>query len=186
MKNVVIISGSIRKGNTLAIAEIYSKEFETAGFSTKLISLSDQQYAYCNGCLACDETQECIIEDGFETVIEDIRNADLIVFGTPTRWRLLSGELKSFIDRLNPYAAVEGYAGLKAFVYAVGQSDEDAVDSINSAVESICSFAMDAGMDILGRQSFCNLLGEQDYINSLSNIRAICKENVQSVTELMK
>ena len=186
MKKVVIISGSIRKGNTLAIAEMYSQEFRDAGFSSKLISLSDRQYAYCTGCLACDETQQCIIKDGFETVIIEIRNADLIVFGTPTRWRLLSGELKAFLDRLNPFAAVEGYAGLKAFVYAVGQSDVESIDSINSAVESICAFATDAGMDILGRQSFCNLLGDQDYLETLSDIRAICKKNVQSILEQLE
>lgn len=186
MKKVVIISGSIRRGNTLAIAEMFSQEFQNAGFSTKLISLSDRQYAYCTGCLACDETQECIIKDGFETVITEIRNADLIVFGTPTRWRLLSGELKAFLDRLNPYAAVEGYAGLKAFVYAVGQSDVDSIDSINSAVESICAFVTDAGMDILGRQSFCNLLGAQDYLKTLSGIQKICKENVRSIMEQIK
>ena len=186
MKQVVIVSGSMREGNTLGIAKIYETLFQAEGYSTEVIALSDKQYTFCNGCLACDETQECIIKDGFNNVIEKIRNADLIVFGTPARWRLLSGELKTFLDRLNPYAAIEGYAGLKVFVYAVGQSDEESVAAIKSAADSVCLFAMDAGMEVLGTQVFCNLLGETDYLGIIDDIQDTCLRNVQSLKEDIK
>lgn len=183
MKNVVIISGSKRVGNTLGIAKIYSEEFKLLGYETKIIALSENEYAFCDGCLACDETQECVIKDGFEKVIDDIRNSDLVVFGTPARWRLLSGELKAFIDRLNPYAAVEGYAGLKTFVYAVGQSDIESIESIQSAANSICTFASDAGMEIVGTQVFCNMLTEDAYIEVKDEIRETCRANVKVLQE---
>ena len=186
MKSIVLVSGSMRVGNTLGIAKIYSEEFEKQGYSTKIIALSDKQYSFCDGCLACDETQECIIKDGFDDIITTLREADLIVFGTPTRWRLLSGELKTFLDRLNPYAAVEGYAGLKTFVYAVGQSDEDMIESINSAAESVCTFAMDAGMEVVGTQTFCNLLTEDAFREVESDIRETCCKNVQALREVIK
>ena len=179
MKNVVIVSGSMRKGNTFGIAKMYEEAFKSCGFTTHLIALSEKQYSFCNGCLSCDETQKCIINDGFMDIIDMIRNADLIVFGTPARWRLLSGELKTFLDRLNPFAAVEGYAGLKTFVYAVGQSDDESIDSIQSAANSVCTFAEDAGMDILGTQVFCNLLSEEDYLSVAEEIKNKCFENVE-------
>lgn len=186
MKNIVIVSGSMREGNTLGIAKVYSEEFIKLGYTTKIIALSDKQYAFCNGCLACDETQECVIKDGFNDVINTIRNADLIVFGTPARWRLLSGELKTFLDRLNPFAAVEGYVGLNTFVYAVGQSDIESIESINTAAKSVCTFAMDAGMEVLGTQAFCSMLTETDYLEVKDEIRDICREDAQMLAKLLK
>lgn len=178
MRRVVIISGSKRVGNTKGIADIYTNAFLNAGFEVDLVALSEHSFAYCDGCLICDETNECVIKDGFETIIDSLRRSNLIIFGTPTRWRLMSGELKTFLDRLNPYAAIEGYAGLKAFVYAVGQSDESSVESINAAIESVCTFAEDAGIEILGKQPFCNLYAENDYVEFEEDIVDICKDNV--------
>lgn len=186
MKKVVIVSGSMREGNTLGIARYYEEAFRTKDYSTNIIALSDKQYTFCNGCLACDETQECVIKDGFDQVIEELRSADLIVFGTPARWRLLSGELKTFLDRLNPYAAVEGYSGLKAFVYAVGQSESELIESIQSAADSVCTFAKDAGMEVLGTQVFCNMLMENDYLETASDIQETCLRNVEFLDEVLK
>ena len=185
MKSIVIISGSKRIGNTLGIANIYSEEFESLGYKTNVIALSEKSYSFCDGCLACDETQECIIKDGFEDVIDAIRNSDLVIFGTPARWRLLSGELKTFIDRLNPYAAVEGYAGLKTFVFAVGQSDVEAIESIQSAANSVCTFASEAGMDVVGTQVFCNMLTEDAYVEVKNEIRETCRANVKALQEVI-
>ena len=185
MKNVVIISGSKRKGNTLGIANIYSEELKSRGYETNVIALSEKEYTFCDGCLACDETQECVIKDGFEKVIDDIRKSDLIIIGTPARWRLLSGELKAFIDRLNPYAAVEGYSGLKVFVFAVGQSDAESIESIQSAANSVCTFAFDAGMEVVGTQVFCNMLTEDAYIEVKDEIRGICCANVKALQEVI-
>ena len=185
MKNVVIISGSKRSGNTLGIANIYSEEFKSLGYETNVIALSEKEYTFCDGCLACDETQECVIKDGFEKVIDAIRKSDLVVFGTPARWRLLSGELKVFIDRLNPYAAVEGYAGLKTFVYAVGQSDTESIESIQSAANSVCTFASDAGMEIVGTQVFCNMLTEEAYLEVKDEINATCRADVKKLQEVI-
>lgn len=186
MKSIVIISGSKRKGNTLGIANIYSEEFKSLGYKTNVIALSEKVYTFCDGCLACDETQDCVIKDGFEDVIDAIRNSDLVIFGTPARWRLLSGELKTFIDRLNPYAAVEGYAGLKAFVYAVGQSDIESIESIQSAANSVCTFASDAGMEVIGTQIFCDMLTEDAYIEVKNEICETCRANVKALQEVLR
>ena len=185
MKTIVIISGSKRAGNTLGIANIYSEEFKSLGYKTNIIALSEKDYTFCDGCLACDETQECVIKDGFNEVIEAIRSSDLVVFGTPARWRLLSGELKTFLDRLNPYAAVEGYAGLKTFVYAVGQSDIESIESIQSAADSVCTFAFDAGMDVIGKQVFCDLLTDDAYIGVKNEILETCRANVKALQEVI-
>lgn len=186
MKKIVIVSGSKRNGNTLGIAKIYAEEFQKKGHATNLIDLSSMDIAYCDGCLMCDETQQCIQKDDFGKVIEDIRSADLVVMGTPARWSLLSGELKSFIDRLNPYAAVEGYADINVFIYGLGQSSEEEGASIISAINSVSIFANDAGMNVLGTQAFYNLYTAKDYIGEKDAIAEICAKNVSTLCEEIK
>jgi len=186
MKKVVIISGSKRKGNTLGIANIYVSEFKNKGYTAKLIDLSSQELDYCDGCLSCDETQVCKINDNFVEIINELRSADILILGTPARWRLLSGELKSFIDRLNPYAAVEGYADINVFVYAVGQSSEEEGASILNAIDSVCAFAEDAGMNILGTQAFYELYGAEDYKDNKVKIVETCKDNVEMLYKVIK
>jgi len=186
MKKVVIVSGSKRKGNTLGIANIYVSEFQNRGYTTKLIDLSSEDLDYCDGCLSCDETQVCKINDNFAATIGELRTADILILGTPARWRLLSGELKSFIDRLNPYAAVEGYADINVFVYAVGQSGEEEGTSILNAIDSVCAFAEDAGMNVLGTQAFYGLYGFEDYKDNKEKISEICADNVEMLCRVIK
>lgn len=186
MKKMVIVSGSKRKGNTLGIANIYVSEFQKRGCVTKLIDLSSEEVDFCDGCLSCDETQVCRINDNFSEIIDELRSADILILGTPARWRLLSGELKSFIDRLNPYAAVEGYADINVFVYALGQSSEQEGESILGAIDSVCAFAKDAGMNILGTQAFYDLYGVDDYQNNKMKISEICAENVDMLYKVIR
>jgi len=186
MKKIVIVSGSKRTGNTLGIAKIYAEEFQKKGCTANLIDLSSINITYCDGCLRCDETQQCIFKDDFDKVIEDIRTADLVIMGTPARWSLLSGELKSFIDRLNPYAAVEGYTGINIFIYGLGQSSEEGGSSIISAINSVSTFANDAGMKILGTQAFYNLYAAEDYLKEKDAITQVCVKNVSALCEAIK
>lgn len=183
MNKVVIISGSTRKGNTLGIANIYANEIQKKNCSVKILDLSSMKLGFCDGCLSCDETQKCKMNDGFDAIIEEIKAADLVIIGTPARWRLLSGELKCFIDRLNPYAAIEGYAGLKVFIYGVGQSSEEEGSSIIDAINSVSAFANDAGMIITGKQAFYGLYGPKDYLQNIDEIEGTCIENINELYE---
>lgn len=183
MKKVVIVSGSKRKGNTLGIAHIYADEFQKRNCSVQLFDLSSMKIDFCDGCLSCDESQKCKMNDGFDSVIKEIKESDLVVMGTPTRWRLLSGELKCFIDRLNPYAAVEGYVGIKIFIYGLGQSPKEDGLSILNAIDSVCAFANDAGMDIVGKQEFYELYSSEDYLQNIEAIKEVCKNNVIALCE---
>ena len=179
MKKVVLVSGSSRKGNTHNITKIYADNFSNSGCSVNIIDLSCETIAFCDGCLSCDETQECKNDSTMKNHIASIMESDLVVFGTPARWALLSGELKTFIDRLNPYASCEGYAGKRVFVFASGQSEEGSSESIDSAIHSVLSFTNDAGMILSGTRKFCELLEEEDYNNHLESILNLCCEDVK-------
>lgn len=181
MKKIVMVSGSSRNGNTLGITNIYADEFRKSKCEVSVIDLSKEKIDCCDGCLSCDETQVCTKQDSMENNIALIRHADLLVIGTPARWSLLSGVLKCFIDRLNPYASVEGYNGINAFIFAVGQSEVSSSESIDKAISSVLSFAEDAGLNVKATQKFCELLGEKDYIEHIDDIRLKCEKDVEAV-----
>ena len=183
MKRVVLISGSCRKGNTSGITKIYAESFLNSGWKVKVIDLNCEFISFCDGCLSCDETQTCKKDDAMKDHIKAILESDLLVLGTPARWGLLSGELKTFIDRLNPYAACEGYSEKNAFIFALGQSDEDCSESIDSAINSVLSFINDAGMALVGKRKFYSLLEEEDYIEKVESIKKFCYQDVECITK---
>lgn len=102
MKNVVVISSSLRNGSN---SEILAKEF-VKGASLKnnveYISLKDINFKFCLGCLSCQKTGKCVINDDVRQYLEKISNADILVFTTPIYYYGMTGQLKTFLDRLNP------------------------------------------------------------------------------------
>lgn len=73
-----------------------------AGAETEIIKLGDLKIQYCDGCLSCDETGKCHINDDMESILEKMVEADGFVFGTPDRFDNVSGLMKNFMDRTNP------------------------------------------------------------------------------------
>lgn len=102
-KKVLIISTSLRTNSN---SEILAKEFEKgaidAGNSVEFISLKDKNIKYCIGCLACQNTQKCVIKDDVAPLIEKVKNADSVVFATQIYYYEMSGQMKTFLDRCNP------------------------------------------------------------------------------------
>jgi len=102
MKNVLIISTSIRNGSN---SEILAKKFlEGASIANNVefLSLKNKKINYCLGCLACQKTSKCVINDDMSEIIEKIKSADVLVFATPIYFYEMCGQMKTLLDRLNP------------------------------------------------------------------------------------
>lgn len=103
MKNVLIISTTMRKGgNSEILANAFAKGAVESGNTVEIISLIDKTIAFCKGCLACQKTQKCIIDDDARIISEKVKVADVIVFATPVYYYEMSGQMKTLLDRLNP------------------------------------------------------------------------------------
>ena len=103
MKKILIISSSLRAGSN---SEILAKEVlrgaNDAKKSVEFISLKDLNIKFCIGCLSCQKTGKCAIDDDMNKVINKVKEADVIVFATPVYYYGISGQLKTFLDRCNP------------------------------------------------------------------------------------
>jgi multimeric flavodoxin WrbA len=99
---VVAFNGSPRKdGNTATLLGIVLRELEGLGIETKLVHLSGP----LSGCIACNKCFEkrdgkCALDkDIVNECIENMREADGIILGSPTYFADLTPELKALIDR---------------------------------------------------------------------------------------
>lgn len=75
-----------------------------AGNEVKKISFPMRFINYCKGCLGCVSSGECVIHDDMSGILEDMVDAEVIVFASPIYFNTISGQMKTMIDRLTPKA----------------------------------------------------------------------------------
>ncbi len=104
--NVIGINGSPRKQwNT---ATLVTKALEGAaalGATTEQFHLYDLDFKGCKSCFACktrggSSYGKCVLNDDLAPVLEKIAAADALVIGSPIYFGTVTGETRSFIERL--------------------------------------------------------------------------------------
>ncbi len=135
---VVAVNGSPRKaGNTARLLKEITKMAEEKGAEIKYFDLSDIEFEDCRACRQCKKTDTCSIKDELDPVKEEIKNADVLILGSPIFMGAETGVMKCFVDRLYAfYAPTEQKGtfksrlapGKKGFVvFTCGMSDGDKV-----------------------------------------------------------
>ena len=103
---VIAFSGSPRKKwNTATLLEKALEGAASQGAETELIHLYDLNFKGCISCFACKTKGgksygRCAVQDDLTDVFSRIEQADAIVLGCPIYWGDVSGEMKSFMERL--------------------------------------------------------------------------------------
>lgn len=169
---IIIVSGSKRKGNCEFIANSLTNYLAEAHESLEVVclKLSEIAISYCTGCLLCDETGKCCIEDEMTNLVDMIAEADGVIFISPARWSLISGEMKTFLDRLNPLAVSMKLSGKKCITITVGQSKEDEGESVVAASNSFKAFTDNAEMIICKQLEIYSCLMENDISDRIDEI----------------
>jgi multimeric flavodoxin WrbA len=103
-----------------------------------MVNLNELNIHGCQGCGACKkETGKCAYKDDLTPLLEEIKDVDAIVLGSPIYWFRVSAQLKMLIDRFYCYLGEEtdpetgeksGYftfPGGKKFVIVTSQGDEN-------------------------------------------------------------
>lgn len=104
-KHVLILSASLRAGsNSEALANAFADGARAAGHMVELVSLRGKNIAFCRGCLACQTLGRCVIDDDAVAITDKMQHADVIVFATPIYYYEMSGQLKTLLDRVNPFS----------------------------------------------------------------------------------
>lgn len=172
---MLLIVGSRREGNSLNLANMIKKELEKERIMCDIIVPGNQRIHLCTGCMDCDKNGVCDFTDDMKKNIEKIRNEEYIVFITPTRWNLLSGDLKIMMDRLNPMYKNRELKGKKMIAIAIGCKGKE-VYSTEAAINSLISFGENAGMDIILIKEFNHCLNGDDIKNKSYEVDKLITE----------
>ena len=103
---VIAINGSPRKKwNTATLLKHALKGAESAGAETKLVHLYDLDYKGCISCFACKlkggkSFGKCAVNDDLAPLLEEIRTVDALILGSPIYFGDVTGEMRSFLERL--------------------------------------------------------------------------------------
>ncbi|MCL2365788.1 MAG: flavodoxin family protein [Oscillospiraceae bacterium] len=102
---VIAVNGSPRKGwSTHTLLEKALEGAASKGADTEMINLYDLDYKGCIGCLGCKRkggnVGHCIINDALKPIFDRIDTCDALILGSPIYVGEVTGELRSFIERL--------------------------------------------------------------------------------------
>lgn len=135
---VIGINGSPRKQwNT---ATLVAKALEGAaaqGAATELVHLYDLDFKGCKSCFACKmrggkSYGKCALNDDLAPVLEKIAAADALVIGSPIYFGTVTGETRSFLERLLfpyltytvPYGTLFPRQIKTGFIYTMNVTEE--------------------------------------------------------------
>ena len=135
MKKVIVVTSSPRKGgNSETLAQKFAEGAKAAGNEVQFIAVRDVDLKFCTGCMYCNSHDKCVLNDGMNALYKSFENADVLVFATPVYYYAVSGQLKTFLDRLNPL-----YIRKNKFkeVYLLATSAEDEESAMDGCVKDI-------------------------------------------------
>jgi len=127
MINILGISGSPRKGNTLELVqEALKAASEVSGVKCKLITLRGK----LSPCIDCDKCpvdpprKYCAISDKMDEIYPLLLEADGIIIGAPVYFGTVNAQVKAFMDRCRPLGRAGGLLRLNKVggAIAVGAS----------------------------------------------------------------
>ena len=107
--------------------------------------------------------------------IEKIKSEEYLMFITPVRWNLISGDLKIMIDRLNPLYSRGEMKGKKMIAVAIGSKGKEKY-STEAAINSLTSFAESAGIDVILSKEFNDCLNATDILSEEDEVNKFIEE----------
>ncbi|TQD25089.1 flavodoxin family protein [Methanolobus vulcani] len=149
---VIAINGSPRKNwNTSTLLEHALKGGESRGAETELIHLYDLDFKGCISCFACKRIGGksygvCAMKDELTPVLKKIEEADAVIFGSPIYLGDVTGEMRSFLERL-------------VFQYLV--YDKDYSILLQKKIPAAFIYTMNANeqqMELMGYESIFNTM----------------------------
>lgn len=135
---VIAINGSPRKRwNTGTLLDKALEGAASRGAQTELVHLYDLDYKGCISCFACKTIDgpsygRCAVKDGLTPLLQKIGEADAMILGSPIYYGTVTGEMRSFMERLFfPYMTYtdppESLFPRKiptGFIYTLGATEE--------------------------------------------------------------
>ena len=105
MKLIAVCGSARKQGNTAKMLYQVIEGAKSVGAETEFVNLFDLNYKDCISCYTCKLKNSksfghCMLNDELKPLLQRIEQSDVIVLGTPVYYGNLSGQMRSFTDRL--------------------------------------------------------------------------------------
>jgi len=166
---IIAFNGSPRKKwNTAMLLQKALEGAASQGADTKLIHLYNLNFKGCISCFACKTREgksygKCAVKDDLTPIFNKIEKADAIILGSPIYFGTVTGEMRSFMERLmfpyltytNPPQSLFPKKIKTGFIYTMNSTEqemkeraygqhialnENTLTRIFGASETLCSF----------------------------------------------
>jgi len=103
---VIAVNGSPRKdGNTASLLQKALDGAKSVGADTRMVNLYDLNFKGCTSCFACkikggNFAGRCAMKDELTSTLEIISECDILFLGSPIYLSNVTGEMRSFLERL--------------------------------------------------------------------------------------
>lgn len=115
-KKIMIIDGGPRKNfNTAAMCAKVAEGVRSVGGEAKIVRLYDIAYKGCMSCMVCKMKDKasnvCKFKDALTPILEEIAGADGLVLGSPIYFGGVTGQMRTFLERLAfPWLSYNDYS----------------------------------------------------------------------------
>ena len=137
---MIAVNGSPRKQwNTGRLLDKVVEGAKSAGMDAKLVHLYDLDFKGCVSCFGCkkkggESLGRCALRDGLTPLLDEIRETDALVLGSPVYLMAESACLRAFMERAvfqylrysNPPSSFAPRRIRTALVYTMGMPEEPA------------------------------------------------------------
>ena len=153
---VLLVNGSPHEnGCTFTALKEAADRLESKGVSTEIFWLGRAPVAGCIACGSCSKTGKCFRDDVVNIFAEKCAEADGFIFGSPVYYAGISGQLKSFMDRLF-YSASSKLRGKPACAVVSCRRG-----GASAAFEDINKFFMMSNMPVVSSQYWNQVHGSK-------------------------
>lgn len=105
MKKVLAVNSDPRKhSETAQLLEASLEGAREAGAQTRMIQLYDLSFSGCIGCASCKRLghpsyNKCILKDDLTPILQELRETDVVILGTPLMFAKINGDMQNFLER---------------------------------------------------------------------------------------
>lgn len=164
---ILVLNGSPKgeKSNSLKLTKAFVEGMnEVSDNSTEIVHLQEKNIKGCKGCFACWKATpgKCVTKDDMTSIIQEIVEADMIIYSFPLYYFSVPGVLKDMIDRMLPMVL----PFMEERTDNVGSGSHPARYDMSGkkfAVISTCGFWSAAGNYDAVRGMFDHICGKDEY-----------------------
>ena len=105
MASITAVVGSPKRADNSMTAGLVKDLFTrlrelVPELKAELICLSERNVDLCKGCLMCQTTGQCQLDDDVVAIRDELRRSDMLVFASPVHISQVSAIYKNFLERM--------------------------------------------------------------------------------------